>query len=171
MRLRHGAIYLIALLLTAAPLVTAVANWNDLPDLIATRFSTDGTPVESMDKPLAVASIFFAMLAFVAVAALFLKNKSTSPLVTAAIVGLEYFVLAFVSVVATGVFIGQATSEVAAPSLQSVIVGCVVGVIVALVVVPLAWPGRRSDEHAAGEVSIPSSFIPGSPVAHSEDDL
>lgn len=148
-RLRHGAIYLIALLLTAVPLVTAITSWNDLPDQIATRFSTDGTPVESMGKILAVASIFFAMLVCVAVAALFLNNKNTAALATAAMVGLEYFVLAFVSVVATGVFIAQAASGPAAPSLQSVIYGCMIGVIVALAVALLTWSGRRDNEHAA----------------------
>lgn len=148
-RLRHGAIYLIALLLTAVPLVTAITSWNDLPDQIATRFSTDGTPVESMSKALAVASLFFAMLVFVAVAALFLNNKNTSALATGAMVGLEYFAMAFISVVATGIFIAQAAAGPAAPSLQSVIYGCVGGVIVALTVALLTWSGRRDDERAA----------------------
>lgn len=149
-KLRHGAIYLIAFLLTAVPLVTAIISWNELPDRIATRFSTDGTPVESMGKALAVASIFFAMLVFVAVSALFLNNNNTSASATAAIVGLEYFAMAFVSVVASSVFIAQAASEAAAPSLQAVIFGCVVGVIVALVVALLTWFGRRGNERTAG---------------------
>lgn len=102
-----------------------------------------------MGKPLAVASLFFAMLVFVAVAALFLNNKTTSALATAAIVGLEYFALAFISIVATGLFIAQAGAGPAAPSLQSVICGCVVGVIVALTVALLTWSGRRDDERAA----------------------
>lgn len=147
-RLQHGAIYLIALLLTAVPLITAITNWNNLPDQIATRFATDGTPVESMGKTLAVASIFFAMLVFVAVSVLFLNNN-TSALATAAMVGLEYFVLTFVSVVATGVFIAQAASEAAAPSLQSVIYGCVAGAIVAIFVALLVWSGRRNEERTA----------------------